>query len=204
MTLRRPPPLEQPLHVERADASLRLMDGDLLIAEGGPSDLRLEVPDPVPLDVARRASQHSAWAERHPFPGCFGCGPERSQDEAVAIIMGEAEHSELFAGTWTPLEEFAGDAGVRTRFAWAALDCPTAVGANLPQDGVSVLGRLSGRIVAPIEPGVTHTVVAWPIGDDGRKHLGGTAIHAPNGRLCACSAGLWIELRDPSTMGART
>ena len=77
-------------------------------------------------------------------------------------------------------------------------------GANLPLDGVSVLGRLTCRLVAPIEPGVAHTVVAWPISDDGRKHLGGCAIHAPDGALCAYSAGLWIELRDPATMGAQT
>jgi hypothetical protein len=59
-------------------------------------------------------------------------------------------------------------------------------------------------VVGPIEPGAPHTVVAWPISDDGRKHVGGTAIHDAEGRLCAYSAGLWIELRDPATMGAKT
>ena len=81
---------------------------------------------------------------------------------------------------------------------------PTATGANLPMDGVSVLGRLTCRLVAPIEAGVPHTVIAWPIADDGRKHTGGAAIHTQDGELCAYSAGLWIELRDPAMMGAKT
>jgi hypothetical protein len=165
------------------------------------------VPDPPSLEVARHGSEYPFWDQHvHPFPGCFGCGPERDQDEAVAIWMGSASNRErLMAGVWTPSAAFAGDDGSVTKLiAWSALDCPTATGANLPTDGVSVLGRLTCRLIAPIEPGVTHTVVSWPISDDGRKHTGGAAIHAPDGTLCAYSAGLWIELRDPATMGAQT
>lgn len=206
VTLRKPPPLERPLTIERSGEAVSLLDGETLIATGGPDPLELEVPDTVALDVARRAAESPFWDQHvHPFPGCFGCGPERDQDEAVAIWMGATGKNGVMAGVWEPAAAFAGpDGAVGKLFVWAALDCPTATGANLPMDGVSVLGRLSGRVVAPIEPGVTHTVVAWPISDEGRKHVGGTAIRAPDGRLCAYSAGLWIELRDPSTMGAQT
>ena len=206
VTLRKPPPLERALRFEDRGDTVALLDGDILIAEGGRDDLQIELPEAVASDAARRASEHPFWdAHVHPFPGCFGCGPERSQDEAVAIWMGRVEGGELMAGVWTPAADFAGaDGAVWKRFVWAALDCPTATGANLPMDGVSVLGRLTGRVVAPVEPGVEHTVVAWPISDDGRKHLGGTAVHAPDGHLCAYAAGLWIELRDPAAMGAKT
>ena len=203
VTLRRPPPLERALRIEDG----ALMDGDRLIAEGHADTLELDVPDPVDLDAARRASENPFWGEHiHPFPGCFGCGFERDQSEAVAIWMGGAhDHSGLMAGVWTPSTDFAGADGAVTKLiTWSALDCPTATGANLPLDGVSVLGRLTGRLVEPIAPGVAHTVIAWPISDDGRKHLGGCAIHAPDGTLCAYAAGLWIELRDPATMGAKT
>jgi hypothetical protein len=207
VTLRKPPPLDRPLTVETTDGVVRLVDGETLVAEGEAAHLDLDVPDPVPLDLARRGSEHPFWDQYvHPFPGCFGCGPERSQDEAVAIWMGVVEEGDHWtAGVWTPSTDFArSDGSVADAFVWAALDCPTATGANLPLDGVSVLGRLTCQLVAPIEPGVTHTVMAWPISDDGRKHLGGAAIHAPDGRLCAYSAGLWIELRDPAAMGAKT
>jgi hypothetical protein len=206
VTLRSPPPLERPLQIAHSDGAVKLLDGDTLIAEGTTADLDLDIPDPPSVDQARDASEHPFWDEHiHPFPGCFGCGFERTQDEAVAIWMGSLGGDGLTAGVWTPSDDFAGDGGAVTKLiTWAALDCPTATGANLPLDGVSVLGRLSCRLVAPIETGVTHTVVAWPISDDGRKHTGGCAIHAPDGRLCAFSAGLWIELRDPATMGAKT
>jgi hypothetical protein len=202
VSLRKPPPLDRTLRIEDG----ALMDGDQLIAEGHADTLELDVPDTVGLTAARRASENPFWGEHiHPFPGCFGCGFERDQSEAVAIWMGAHDHSGLMAGVWTPSTDFAGDDGAVTKLiTWSALDCPTATGANLPLDGVSVLGRLTCRLVEPIEPGVTHTVVAWPISDDGRKHLGGCAIHAPDGTLCAYSAGLWIELRDPATMGAKT
>jgi hypothetical protein len=205
VTLRKPPPLGRSLTIEAMDGRVKLLDGDALIAEGTADELELVMPDPVDLDTARAAAEHPFWDQHvHPFPGCFGCGPERNQHEAVAIWMGVAGDDRM-AGVWTPSRDFAGlDGAVTKRIVWAALDCPTATGANLPMDGVSVLGRLTGRVVAPIEPGVPHTVIAWPITDDGRKHVGGTAIHDADGRLCAYSAGLWIELRDPASMGAKT
>lgn len=207
VSLRAPPPLERPLlRRRRDDGTVALLDGERLVAEGASGDLALDVPDPVPLDVAREASAACPWVDRHPFPGCFGCGPERSQDEAVAIVMGPVPgRDDLFAATWTPLAEFAGDddGAVAPLFVWAALDCPTAVPAVPADAPASVLGRLEGRLVAPVRPGVPHTVVAWPLGHDGRKHRGGAAIHGADGELCAYSEGLWIELRDPATMGAR-
>ena len=193
VSLRRPPPLERPLRL--ADGAL--LDGDEVIAEGAPADLRLEVPEPPSLDDAREAAAASPWEDLHPFPGCFGCGPERSQDEAVAIRTGPV-HDSVFAGVWVPLPEF--DA---PRFTWAALDCPTAAPA-VPLDAApSVLGRLTARLVRPITPREPHVVTAWLVGHDGRKHTGGAAIHGPGGELCAYAEGLWIELRDPASLGAK-
>jgi hypothetical protein len=207
VTLRKPPPLDRELTLESDGDAARLLDGETLIAEGVADTLELDVPEAPSLEVARHGSDYPYWDQFvHPFPGCFACGPERNQDEAVAIWMGSISDTErLMAGAWTPSPGFAGDDGAVTPLiTWAALDCPTATGANLPMNGVSVLGRLTCRLIAPIEPGVTHTVAAWPIGDDGRKHTGAAAVYAPGGTLCAYSAGLWIELRDPATMGAKT
>jgi hypothetical protein len=205
VSLRLPPPLERPLEVRPdADGAVALLDGDRLVAEGAPADLRLDVPDPVPADDARRASAACPWTDRHPFPGCFGCGPERSQKEAVAIVTGPVAGTELFAAPWTPLAEFGDEQGaVRPLFVWAALDCPTSAPAFLDDGRPSALARLTGRLVAPVRAGRPHTVVAWLLGHDGRKHRGAAAIHAPDGELCAYAEGLWIELRDPSAMGVK-
>jgi hypothetical protein len=206
VSLRLPPPLERPLTITGMDDDRVMMaDGERVVAEGAPAELQVDVPGPPSLEEARQASASCPWTDRHPFPGCFGCGPERSQDEAVAIVMGPLAGGELFAAPWTPLGEFAGDGGAVTPlFVWAALDCPTAAPA-VPSDApASVLARLTGRLLAPVRPERPHTVVSWPIGHDGRKHRGGAAIYGPDGQLCAYSEGLWIELRDPAAMGATT
>lgn len=204
--LNQPPPLGRPLDLgTQDDGTVKLLDGDRVIAEGVPADLTLDVRPPVSLEQAGEASARYPWVERHPFPGCFGCGPERSQAEAVAIAMGSVAGTDVFAGPWKPLDEFAdGGDSVAARFVWAALDCPTAAPAVPTDAPACVLGRLSGRLLAPVRPQRTHVVVAWLVEHDGRKHRGAAAIYGPDGELCACSEGLWIELRDPSAMGART
>jgi len=206
VSLRSPPPLERPLDIRQADdGTVALLDGDRLVAEGGPAELELDVPSAPTIEEAEVASAGNPWHDRHPFPGCFGCGPERTQDEAVAVVMGPLAGRDVFAAPWTPLAEFAGaDGSVSPLFVWAALDCPTAPPAVPVEAPASVLGRLTGRLVAPVTPGQPHTVVSWLIGHDGRKHRGGAAIYGPGGELCAYSEGLWIELRDPAQFGART
>jgi hypothetical protein len=203
VSLRAPPPLGRPLEISQGeDGSVRMHEGELLLAEATPADPLLDVPGPVSPREAQAASAACPWAERHPFPECFGCGPERSREEAVAIQMGPVAGEEVFAAPWTPLADFAGEDGaVAPLFVWAALDCPTAAAAVLTGTSPSVLGRLEARLLAPVRPGVSHTVVAWLVGHEGRKHRGAAAIHAPDGELCAYAEGLWIELRDPTVMG---
>jgi hypothetical protein len=204
VSLRAPPPLERPLEVRRdADGGVALYDGDTKIADGAPAQLELDVPEPVTLEAAELAAAEFSWRDRHPFPTCFGCGPRRSPDEAIAVLPGPVAGGGVVAAPWTPLAEFAGPGGAVTPlFTWAALDCPTSFGA-LPQDAPThVLARLTGRLVAPLRAGEPHTVMAWHVARDGRKAFGAAAIHAPDGTLCAVSEGLWIQVRDPSQVGA--
>src|SRR4051794_38403114 len=66
VTLRKPPPLERPLTVDDA----RLLDGDVLIAEGVADALDVQVPEAVSLEVAQHGSAHPFWGQFvHPFPG---------------------------------------------------------------------------------------------------------------------------------------
>jgi hypothetical protein len=205
VSLRAPPPLETPLEVRRGEGgAVALYDGERLIADGAPADLDLDVPEPVPFEAAQRASRDFSWREDHPFPTCFGCGPERSQDEAIAVLPGPVGERGLAAATWTPLEEFAEPEGAVTPlFTWSALDCPTSFGALPPDAPTHVLARLEARLVAPVQAGEPHTVIAWPVAREGRKAFGGAAIHDADGTLCAFSRGLWIQVREPSAVGAR-
>jgi hypothetical protein len=205
VSLRLPPPLDRPLRLVEMDGGLELRDGDAVVATGRPFELDLAVPDPPPADQAQAASDCCPWIERHPFPMCFACGPDRYPPDGLRIIMGPLEERERFAATWTPDPSLAdADGVVAPELVWAALDCPTAAPA-VPQDAPPcVLALMRARLDLPIRAGERHVVTSWLVGHEGRKHLGACAIHGSDGELRACSEGLWIELRDPSSHGART
>ncbi len=202
-SLRVPPPLDRALELRTGSERVTLHDGDTLVADAAPAQLHLAVPEPVPIDVAEQASKASPWHERHPFPTCFGCGPRRSQADAIAVEMGPVQGRDgLHAGAWTPFEGLTVEGAVTPLFMWAALDCPTS-SACVPAGQPCVLARLTVRLLRPARAREPHTVVAWLIGHDGRKHRGGAAIHTADGELCGYSEGLWIALRDPSSHGAQ-
>jgi hypothetical protein len=205
VSLRVPPPLETPLEVRRGGGgAVALYHGETRIADGAPAGLDVAVPEPVSLEAAEQASRDFPWRDDHPFPTCFGCGPARSQTEAIAVHPGPVPGRDVVAATWTPLQEFAGpDGAVTPLFTWAALDCPTSFGALPPDAPTHVLARLDARPIAPVRAGEPHTVIAWQVAREGRKAFGAAAIHDAEGTLCAVSRGLWIQVREPAAVGAR-
>jgi hypothetical protein len=196
VTLRAPPPLERELQISGADPVLTLRDGEVLLAEARRAQLDLKVPNPVSLDEAAAAAQRSRALREHPYPDCFGCGPERGADDGLRLFPGTLEERGIAACMWTPRESLADVQGhVRSEIVWVALDCPTGWGGDLyGETRPSMLGRLTGEIMSPIEPGAPIIVIAWPIGSEGRKWEGGTALFTDAGELKALSRGLWIEL----------
>ena len=193
VTLRSPPPLETPLEVERGDGGVRVSHGGVLVAEGRPAELELEVPEPLGVEEAAAASRAGVehWPAPHPFPTCVVCGPQREPGDGYRIFPG-ALRDGMFAGVWTP-------DGAAPEETWAALDCPTSAPvANFGEGPAMVLGRLTVRIDRPVEAGRQHAVLSWPIEVDGRKRHAGAALFGEDGSLHALSRALWIELRtDP-------
>ena len=198
VTLRAPVPLETALEIASDERGLTLGEGDTVLAEARRAELELKVPDPVSVEEAAAAAQRSRAFEKHPFPGCFGCGPEREGDDGLRMFPGTIQERSIAACTWTPHESLADAHGqVPTEIVWVALDCPTSWGGDLYGEAQpSVLGRLTGEIMSPIEAGAPLIVVAWPIGGEGRKWEGGTALFTEAGEVKALSRGLWIELRS--------
>ena len=81
MSLRLPPPIEQPLRVVRDGDRVELRDGDALVAEGAPAELLLDVPDADLAGrggrgVARRAA--TTGAATTPSPPASSAGPTAS------------------------------------------------------------------------------------------------------------------------------
>ena len=194
VTLRLPPPLDTPLRVERSDDALRVLDGDALVAEARAAELVLEPPQPVTFAEAVDIVAGRGDDPEHPFPGCFVCGPGREEGDALRLRPTATGDGRIVA-PWRPAE-------VERPFVWASLDCPGAHAVD-PDGarGVSVLGRLTGRVLETPAPGDECVVVAWPLGGDERRLFAGTALFR-DGRPLALARAVWFpvgdEARDPA------
>ena len=198
VTLRKPPPLDTDLEWNATDEGLQLMQGELLIAEGMPTTLEMEIPLPPTLSEAEAAVPHYIGFQKHAFPTCFVCGPQRSEGEGLRIFTGPLGKQAGVAAPWTPTQSLADDEGkVRTRYVWAALDCPGAYGiyTAIQEHRVVVLGRLTACITTPVHADKTYLVTGWPMGNSGRKHFAGTAIFTAEGELCAYAKAIWFEVQ---------
>lgn len=200
VTLRAPPPLGTPLNLEREGDVVSLLDPEgTLIAEAKPTNVVVELPRAIPSDDARQAAALYPWRDRHPYPSCFVCGPERDHADGLEIFPGPVDGEPIFAAPWTPEAELADDQGmVAGEFVWAALDCPSGIVTDLFGDvGRILLGRLAADLKRPVAAGRPHVVEAWTVKRDARKLHTASALFSAEGELCACAQALWIEVSAP-------
>jgi hypothetical protein len=196
VSLRAPVPLDRPLRALARDGSLRLFDGETLVAEAESAPgLEIEVPDPVGVEDARAARQRYGGLADGPFSRCFVCG--RAREDALGVFAGEVEGRDAVASPWTPPEWAAGPAGnARPELVWAVLDCPTYFAAYRGEEGaLSFMARMAARVDAPVRAGEEHVVMAWPIEVDGRKRRAGSAVLDVDGAVLAAAEVLLIEPR---------
>ena len=188
VTLRSPPPLERPLAIERDADVLRVVDGESLVAEAAPGSVELDLPAPPSWDEAQAASARYPGFEEHAFPRCFVCGPDREPGDGLRIFAGPLGDGR-FAATWEPTE-------VRPELVWAALDCPGAIAVGFPDRGETLLGRFAVTIDELPNHGEHCTVLAWPLGEDGRKLYAATALHGEDARPLARARATWIAPQE--------
>ncbi len=185
VTLRSPPPLDRPLAVEREGDHVRVLDGELIVAEAAPAELELELPEPPSYEEAERASSRYPGFDEHAFPTCFVCGPARAPGDGLRIFAGPLGDGRV-ASPWVPAE-------VEGKLVWAALDCPGAIAVGFPDRGETLLGRFAARIDQLPEVGERCVVLGWPLGEEGRKLFAGTALYGEGGRPLARARATWIE-----------
>ena len=203
VTLRSPPPLDLPLRVGMSESGeVHLSDAEMTIAEERKAELCLDIPEPPTLEEAKSAAERYPGFETHPFPTCFGCGPERDDGDGLRIFSGPINGREVLAAPWLPDASLAGETGrVRTEFLWAALDCPAGWAVvNLqnslfPDIPYILLGRFVAEIKGGIKTGQNCVTIGWPIGNDGRKLFGGSAIFSESGELMAAGRATWIAIQ---------
>jgi hypothetical protein len=195
VTLRKPPPLDVELTVEREGETVLVMYEAEVVADARPGVLDLEPLRAPGFAEAKALSDARGDNPDHPFPGCFVCGPDGDGFRLRPAPLGDGR----VVAPWSVAPEFAAE-----RFAWAALDCPG--GWAVQPDGsrgISVLGRLTARINAAPQAGDECVVVGWPLGNpEGRKLHAGTAVYR-DGTLLALGRAVWFTMDDAVRDAAR-
>lgn len=110
--------------------TVRVLDGETLVADGRAAKVDLEPPEPVSLGEARQAAQRYQGSPDDMFSHCFVCG--KSREDSFEVFAGAVDDRQLVATPWAPPAWTADPSGqVRPEFIWAALDCPTYFAAYL-------------------------------------------------------------------------
>jgi hypothetical protein len=187
VTLRLPPPLDRPLAVAEEAGRMLLLDGEALIAEARPGAPVVDPPRTVTLAEAQdAATRHVRFAGEN-FSECFSCGVR--PDDGLCIHAGAVTGTDLHAAPWTAHN-------VSTEVVWAAIDCSGAYAVGGPGRGEVVLGRMTAEIRRLPEEGERCVVIAWPLGEDGRKLYAGTALLSEDGEPLAVARQTWIQPRN--------
>lgn len=195
VTLRRPPPLDTPLTVTVEDErghSVRLWDGEQLVAEALAGAIVVPPVPPVPFDRALEAAEAYRAAGENPFPRCFVCGPERGPGEGLRLEPGPVAEGTV-AAAWVP------GPAPEPELVWAALDCPGAWSFDVA-DRPSVLGTMTARVVETPRAGEECVVMGLTRSREGRKTHAATALYGADGRLLGRAEQIWIEI-DPQRFG---
>lgn len=195
--LRTPPPLDQELGVRHDDGVVQVLDGETVVLEArtAPALPTDELPGPVAWNVAQACGERYEGLSAHPFPTCFSCGTDRDPSDALMLRPGRVEGGAgEYACAWVPRE-------VDVETVWAALDCPGGWASGFAGRPM-VLGTMTASVASlPVE-GEPHVVMSWQRGSSGRKHLSGSALYAPDGRLLAHAEATWLAV-DPETIRPR-
>ncbi|QPQ54225.1 hypothetical protein IC614_07580 [Allosphingosinicella flava] len=195
VTLRSPPPLDTDLRIDIAGDDAALLHESVPVAVATRMAVHVDVPPPPGLAEAEAAEAGFTGFDRHIFPGCFVCGPDRACGDGLRLFAGRIrDGGERVAAAWTPAADLGDGAGrVAIPFLWAALDCPGYFAVEALA-GRAVLGRIGAVVRDAPETGEPLIVTGWAIAHDGRKHRAGTAIHRADGRLAAAAVATWISI----------
>ena len=194
VTLRKPPPLAEPMSVAEGTPGLRLSRGDVLIAEAAPAELSGGSVAPVGQDQAAAAARNYGGLAKHPFPTCFVCGLARPAQDGLGLRPGLLpDRADTTAALWRPDASLADGGGVRPEFVWAALDCPGGWTVDLVGRPM-VLGRMTAQVQAVPEVGEPCVVVGRLNGRDGRKAFTTTTGYGADGRVLGHADAIWIAI----------
>jgi hypothetical protein len=198
VTLRSPPPLDQPIDLVHTGDGTQAVSRGRLIAEAKPASLVIQAPRAPSFEEAARASERYPWRHEHPYPTCFVCGSGRAPGDGLCVYPGAVAGRDVAAAPFVPDATVADESGrLRPEIAWAVLDCPSWFGFqcfNAFDEGLMLLGRLTARIEALPRAGDRCVAAGWFLGREGRKIHCGSSLYAEDGALLAVGRATWIVL----------
>ena len=197
VTLRRGWPLDVPLAITRGEGLVRASDAagnTIAEAREAPLDLTPPAP-PSPAEAAAATRWFLDGPFTHSAGRCFVCGSAWAEGVGLRVFTGRVPgRPGIAAALWRPATGFAGpDGRVAPEFLWSALDCAGSFAFTVdtaPQP--MLLGRMTGRLDAAVEPGEPCIVLGWQIGREGRKLHAGTAIFGADGGVRGLARALWV------------
>ena len=195
VTLRSPPPLADPMRVDRLDDRVTIRFGETLVAEAKPSVIDLEVPPCPDMTSVEVAVERFNEFKKDDFHQCFACGSGRNEGDGLRLLTGPIDGSDVVAALWTPHESFAGQDGlIPPRILWSALDCPGVWSIIRDSGVIMLLGRFTAEVDSDLKAGTPCTIIGWPMGREGRKAFAGTAIYDDQGKVRGRAKAVWIDI----------
>lgn len=200
--LHRPPPLAvpMPVTVDGDEAVAHAPDGEGPVLTASRAGGDLVVLEPVDAATAQAAAGRFDGLDRHPFPSCFVCGPDRLPGDGLRLTPGWLEHRpEETACTWVP------DDTADLAQTWAAMDCPGGWSGGLAGRPM-VLGTMAAQVRRAARPGERCVVIGRHLGTEGRKTRSAATLWSVSRdgtrdpELLATAEHVWIAV-DPETFG---
>jgi hypothetical protein len=194
-----PIPLSTPLRPGgAADGVVRVCAGTEVVATVAPLSAPLDVGrfEPPRADLIQQAEL--GWLSvvdgRHPFPTCFGCGPDRPRRDGLGLRPGRVRGTAVCATRWSP----PGAGEVPAWLVWAALDCGSAgpVVAFGSRGAPVVTGELAAEIRRPLRGGHTYALMSRLERRSGRKIVTQAALVDDAGRHVAVGVTTWFTLAE--------
>jgi hypothetical protein len=184
VTLRRPPPLNEPLAV--VGTQIHAPSGDVVADVASVPPFQAAVPPVTYAEAAEASASYPGFTE-HPFPTCYGCGPARA--DGLRVFPGRLSDGRTAAAFDVP-------AAPSRETVWAALDCPGGWAAVMT-GRISVLGRFAVDIAALPKEDDRCVVMAEAVSTQGRKTLVHTTLYGPADQVLATARATWITIEPP-------
>lgn len=196
--LRTPPPLGTSLDLEDAvdETGARrawLRYGTTFVAEARLARLEVMPVPAVDVETARAAAGAYAGLRKHPFPGCFVCGPTRDPDDGLRLFPGRTSPGHTACVFVPPPSILDDDGNVPPEMVWAALDCPGGWTADI-EGRPMVLGTMTARVDrVPLrdEPCV---ITGALLDASGRRAETATTMYGADGSVVALAHAVWVQI----------